>query len=164
MTITSAAAPRRSPGRLFVVLGLGLETLGALGYVVQIATGSWTAPWYMPSLATLGVVFLAIALWQARSVWRILALLLVVLLAGAEWTFLLTTRLPAYTGPVAASVPRLTVVPVYHPSRLPAYTGPVAAGRPFPNFVTKRADGTRLTQADLEGDQNTLLVFFRGRW
>jgi hypothetical protein len=96
MTISSAAARRRFPGRLFVVLGLGLETLGVLGYALQIATGRWTAPWFMPSLATLGVVCLAIALWQARSVWRILALLLVVLLAGAEWTFLLTTRLPDY--------------------------------------------------------------------
>ena len=48
--------------------------------------------------------------------------------------------------------------------RLPAYTGPVAAGRPFPAFATIRADGTPFTQSDLEGDQDTVMVFFRGRW
>jgi hypothetical protein len=139
MTISSAAAPRRVPGRLFLALGLGLAALGVIGYIVQISTGRLTAPWYMPSLATLGVVFLAVALWQARSVWRILALLLVLLLAGAEWAFLLAARLPAYTGPVAA-------------------------GRPFPAFATTRADGTTFTQHDLEGERNNVLVSFRGRW
>jgi hypothetical protein len=139
MSIASALAPRRYPGRLFVALGLVLAVLGVAGYVLQLSTGRLTAPWYMPCLATLGVLFLAIALWQARSVWRILALLLVVLLAGAEWAFLLAARLPSYTGPVAA-------------------------GRAFPNFTTMRADGTTFTQADLEGDPHNVLVFFRGRW
>ena len=61
------------------------------------------------------------------------------LLAGAEWAFLLEMRLPAYTGPVAA-------------------------GQPFPEFTTQRADGTPFTQHDLEGDQKNVMVFFRGRW
>ena len=139
MSLAATAAPRRYPGRLFVALGLVLAVLGVAGYAIQLSTGRLAAPWYMPCLATLGVAFLAVALWQARSVWRILALLLVLLLAGAEWAFLLAARLPAYTGPVAA-------------------------GRAFPNFTTMRADGTTFTQADLEGNQNNVLVFFRGRW
>jgi hypothetical protein len=139
MAISSPAAPRRFPGRLFLALGLALAILGVAGYAVQLSNGRLTAPWYMPCLATLGVVLLAVSLWQARSVWRVLALLLVVLLASAGWAYLLATRLPAYTGPVAA-------------------------GRPFPNFATMRADGTTFTQHDLEGDQNNVLVFFRGRW
>ena len=93
----------------------------------------------MPIAATLGVVLIAAALWQARSIWRILALLLIVLLAGAEWAFLMETRMPAYTGPVAA-------------------------GQSFPAFATQQADGTPFTQADLVGDQKTVMVFFRGRW
>jgi hypothetical protein len=97
------------------------------------------APWYMPIAATLSVFLIVVALWQARSVWRILALLLVVLLAGAEWAFMLGTRLPAYTGPVAT-------------------------GQPFPEFTTMRADGAPFMQRDLEGDQNNVMVFFRGRW
>jgi hypothetical protein len=139
MTTSSAAAPHRCPGRLFLALGLGVAALGVIGYVVQIAAQRLTTPWYVPWAATLGVALVAVSLWQARTVWRVLALLLLVLLAGAEWTFLLGMRLPAYTGPVAA-------------------------GQPFPGFATTRADGTPFTQRDLEGDQNNVLVAFRGRW
>ena len=84
------------------------------------------APWYVPIAATAGAVLLVASLWQRRTVWRILALVLVALLAGAEWAMLLGMRLPAYTGPVAE-------------------------GKPFPAFATARADGTPFTQADLTG-------------
>ncbi len=139
MTITSSDAPPRSSGRIFLLLGLGLAVLGVIAYVIQIEARNLTAPWYVPIASTVGVVFLVVALWKGRTVWRILALLLVVLLAGFEWTFLLATRLPAYNGPVAV-------------------------GQPFPAFTTMRADGTSFTKRDLEGDQNSVLVFFRGRW
>ncbi len=65
--------------------------------------------------------------------------MLVVLVAGATWAFLLATRLPAYTGPIAV-------------------------GQPFPVFTTMRADGTVFTQRNLQGGPNSVLVFFRGRW
>jgi hypothetical protein len=139
MTTSSTVAPPRSPGRLFLALGLGVAILGVIGYIVQIKAQNLTAPWYVPIAATLGLVLLIVSLWQKRTVWRVLALLLVTLLAGAEWTFLLMMRLPAYTGPVTA-------------------------GRPFPAFTTVRADGTAFTQHDLKGDQTNVLVFFRGRW
>jgi hypothetical protein len=93
----------------------------------------------------LGVVFVAASLWQARTVWRVLGLVLVVLVAGAGWTFLLS---PTEFGG----------------TRLPAYAGPVAVGQPFPAFATTRADGSPFTQGDLEGHRNNVLVFFRGRW
>ena len=93
----------------------------------------------MPLLATLGVLCLVASLCYARTIWRVLALLLVVLVAGAQWMFVVG-------GP------------------LPAYTGPVAAGQAFPAFDTKLADGKPFTQHDLEGDQDTVMVFFRGRW
>ena len=48
--------------------------------------------------------------------------------------------------------------------RVPAYTGPVTVGQPVLAFATKRADGSPFTQRDLEGDQDNVLVFFRGRW
>jgi hypothetical protein len=62
-----------------------------------------------------------------------------VLLAGAEWAMMFAMRLPSYTGPIAA-------------------------GRAFPAFATMRSDGTPFTHDNLKGDQNTVLVFFRGRW
>src|SRR5260370_25313745 len=102
MATSSAAARPRSSGHLFLVLGLGLAILGVIGYAVQITTRHLTTPWHMPCLATLGVLCLVVSLWRRRTVWRWLALVLVVLLAGFEWTFLLAMRLPAYTGPVAA--------------------------------------------------------------
>lgn len=139
MTTTSPVEPRPSSGRIFLALGLGLAALGVIAYIIQIAAQRLTAPWYVPIAATLGLVFLVVSLWKRRTIWRVLALLLVGLLAGAEWTFLLATRLPAYNGPVAV-------------------------GKPFPAFTTTRADGTSFTERDLEGDQNSVLVFFRGRW
>src|SRR5690242_12745589 len=139
MTTSSPTAPRPYPGRLLVALGLAVAALGILAYVVQLWALRLTTPWYMPIAATLGAALAALALWRARTVWRVLALLLLVLLAGAEWAFLLGLRLPAYAGPVAA-------------------------GQSFPAFETVRADGTPFTQHDLVGDQDSVLVFFRGRW
>jgi hypothetical protein len=120
-------------------LGLALTALGIIAYIVQFSTGHLFAPWYLPWTGLLGVLLLVASLWQTRTVWRVLALLLVGLLAGLEWRVL-----------------------VGHP--LPPYTGPVQVGEPFPAFATVRADGTPFTQHDLESDQNSVLVFFRGRW
>jgi hypothetical protein len=139
MITTSPTAPRPSAGRLWLALGLVLPVLGVIGYFVQVAVHRLTAPWYLPSLATLGVVCLVVSLWRRRTVWRVLALVPVVLVAAATWAFVLGERLPAYTGPVAV-------------------------GQTFPAFATARADGTPFTQRDLEGDQDNVLVFFRGRW
>jgi hypothetical protein len=93
----------------------------------------------MPALASLGVVLVIMSLLERRTVWRVLALLVVLLLTGAELALL-------------------------YKMRLPPYTGPIAVGRPFPAFEARRSDGTPFTERDLAGDQNNVLVFFRGRW
>src|SRR5205809_5453207 len=105
MTTSAPTTPRRFPGRLFLALGLGLAALGVLGYAAQIAAQRLKTPLYLPATATLAALLLVVALWRKRTAWRVAALVLVVLLAAAEWTFLLTTRLPPYTGPVAAGQP-----------------------------------------------------------
>jgi len=107
--------------------------------MVQFSLQRLTTPWYMPALAVIGVVLVVISLFERRTVWRVLALLAVVLLAGGELALLYALRLPSYTGPITV-------------------------GRPFPAFEAKRADGTPFTQRDLAGDRNNVLVFFRGRW
>lgn len=122
-----------------MLLGLGLALGGVLGYTAQLVARHLKTPWYMPCLATVGAALVVASLWQARTVWRVLALLLTVLLAGAVWAFLFVTRLPPYTGPVAA-------------------------GKPFPAFTTTRANGTPFTDRDLVDGTSSLLVFFRGRW
>lgn len=138
-TPTPATAPQRLPGRGLTLLALGLAGLGIILYIVQLRFGRLMTPWYMPCLATLGLVFVVVALRRARTAWRWLTLVLVLLLAGAQWTFVLATRLPGYSGPVTV-------------------------GKPLPEFETTRADGSAWTQRNLEGDQNHVLVFFRGRW
>ena len=70
----------------------------------------------------------------------IAALVLCGLLAGAQWYFLLSL------------------------SKVPAYTGPVSSGVSFPAFSTMLADGSPFDQDSFPGEQNTALVFFRGRW
>jgi hypothetical protein len=139
MTASSTAAPYRLRGRVLLFLGLGLALVGVLAYVVQLSLQQLIAPWYMPVLATLGVVFIGASMLELRTIWRAIALVVVVLLAGAEWAFMYAVRLPRYTGPVVV-------------------------GQPFPAFELSRADGTPFSQRDLAGDQNNVLVFFRGRW
>jgi FtsH-binding integral membrane protein len=139
MTSSDPSAEQRFRGRLFLLLGVGCAVLGILAYVAQIALERLMAPWYVPALAMLGVVLVVMSLREKRTVWRVCALIAVALLAAAEW------------GMVYAA-------------RLPAYTGPIALGRPMPLFATARADGSMFTQADLPGDRNSVLVFFRGRW
>jgi hypothetical protein len=135
----STSSATSSAGRSLLALGIGLALLGVAGYIVQVWAQRLTAPWYMPILGTLGLLCVGVALWQVRNVWRMLALLLVMLVCGAEWAFLLATRQPDYTGPVALQ-------------------------QPFPAFATLRHDGTAFTQRDLQGDKDSVLVYFRGRW
>ncbi len=119
--------------------GVGFAVLGPVAYAVQISLQRLMAPWYMPILSTVGVLLVLKSMKRRRTVGRVVALIAIVLLTGAEWGFLYALRLPAYIGPVAV-------------------------GRPFPAFVARRADGTAFTQRDLAGEQNSALVFFRGRW
>jgi hypothetical protein len=140
MSTSSSTIPHRYPGRLLVALGFGLSALGIVAYVLQFAIGRLGLPWYLPFTSMLGAGCVAVALWQARSVWRVLALALLLLVAGAEWAFLLGLRLPDYTGTQ------------------------VVAGKPFPTFTTAKADGTPFRPSDLVGDRDTVMVFFRGRW
>ena len=122
-----------------MLAGLGLTVLGVAAYAIQLALQRLMLPWYMPAAALLGVALVVASLWKRRTVWRVLALVVVVLLAGFELMAL-------------------------NAMRLPPYVGPIAVGRPFPAFEARRADGTPFTQNDLIGDQHHALVFFRGRW
>src|SRR5438477_5910024 len=120
MTTPSSPTPRRRPGRLLLGLGLGIAVVAVAAYALQVMAHRLTAPWYLPYATTVGVALVAASLWQARTVWRVLALLLVIVVAGGAWIVMIG-------------------------SRLPPYAGPVAVGRPFPAFQTVRADGTSFT-------------------
>jgi hypothetical protein len=132
--------PPKPAGRLYLTAGLVLGLLGPLAYAGQLAAKQLTVPWYVPLLGTAGAILIVLSLARSRGVVRLLCAGLFVFLAVGEWYFLLSM------------------------SKLPAYAGPVAVGEPFPAFATAWADGAPFTQADLAGNKNTILVFFRGRW
>lgn len=129
----------RSQGRLLLLGGLALPVLGVVGFVVQLRLQRLLLPWYLPALALIGVCLVAASVWKRRTWWRVLSLVLVVLIAGAELAAL-------------------------NAMRLPPYHGPLVLGKEFPAFDAKKANGSRFTQNDLFGDQASALVFFRGRW
>jgi hypothetical protein len=104
-------------------------------FAAKILKTNWSAP----VLGTLGAALIILALMRSRSIWRWTAAVVFTLLAGFWWLAL-----------VAMS--------------LPPYTGPVKNGDTFPAFATTLADGSPFTQDDLKGDQNTVMVFFRGHW
>jgi hypothetical protein len=131
---------RGHPGRVYLILGPLVAVAGLVIYYFQLQAKILTAPWYAPVFATMGVVLLVMALLLSRSVWRWAAVALFTLLAAAEWAMLLVFM------------------------NAPAYTGPVKPGQTFPEFATTRADGSTFNQDSLKGDQNTVMVFFRGRW
>jgi len=131
---------RRHSGRIYLVLGVLITLAGPLLYVVQLQAKVLSMPWYVLILATVGPGLLMLALVRDRTVWRWAAVVLFSLFAVGEWVMFLVQL------------------------RAPAYTGPVQAGQPFPAFSAALADGSPFNQESLKGDQNTVLVFFRGRW
>jgi len=139
MTDSTNALPSRSGGRLLMLAGLIVPVVGVVAYVIQLSLQRLMLPWYMPAAAALGVTLMVASLWRQRTVWRVLALVVVVFLAGFEFMALSALRLPPYTGPIAV-------------------------GRPFPAFESRRADGTPFSHNNLVGDQHHAIVFFRGRW
>jgi len=142
MATTSApiAAARQFPGKLYLWSGIGLVLLGPILYFLQLRAKILSVPWYVPALATAGVALILLALLRKPTFWRIGAIALCGLLAGAEWYFLVSL------------------------SKLPDYAGPVSTGAPFPTFTSTLANGSVFDQDSLRGEQNSTLVFFRGRW
>jgi hypothetical protein len=130
----------RSRHWLLFSAGISLFVLGPVWFVVQFRLKHLGAAWYVPILASAGLLLLILSVWRRRGIVRIAFLMLFTIVCGFEW-FILT---------VAA--------------RSPAYTGPAQPGRKVPQFAARLADGAPFTTADLEHGPSTVLVFFRGHW
>lgn len=137
VTASPVSAARRWP--LFL-LGVLLFFAGPVLYAVEVWIGRLAMPWYLPILATVGVLFMIASVWQRGGILRISGLVLFGLLCGAVWFFVLIA------------------------SRTPDYVGPAQPGKKVPAFMTKLADGKTFTQHDLEAGNRSVLLFFRGRW
>jgi hypothetical protein len=138
--LQAPVAVRTCPaGRGLVWLGWGFLVIGIGTYWVQLlAFKQFVVPWYAPVLGTVGAAAMLVAVFRRRTILRILALVVCLLLVGIEWSFLLfMTQAPPYTG--------------------------LTAGDKIPAFVASRADGTPFGNEQLVG-QPTVLLFFRGHW
>jgi hypothetical protein len=135
----TAIPQKRKPGRWLLALGLALPLAGILAFIAQMSLGRLSFPKYLPAAGTAGVLLLVAALWRGRSVWRVLALAVILLLAVGEWALVVGLRLPPYAGPIVI-------------------------GQSFPAFATLKTDGSQFTERDLPGNQKAVLVSFRGRW
>jgi hypothetical protein len=136
-TAKVATAPRGWP--LFVA-GVLLFVLGPGIYAGQMALGQTPMPWYLPILASLGVVLMAVSVWRRRGVLRSIGVVLFLALAGLEWTFFVAL------------------------SKSPEYTGPAQTGTKAPPFETTLADGRSFSNMDFATGDATVLLFFRGHW
>jgi hypothetical protein len=130
----------QTSAKSYLWLGIGLVLVGPVLMIAQFSAKIMRTPWYLPALATAGAILILVALVRRPTVWRVIALALAALLGSAEWYFIVSL------------------------SKLPAYTGPVENDRAFPAFTTTLADGSSFDQRSLQGEQNTVLTFFRGRW
>lgn len=127
------------PGRPLLLFGVTIALLSIAVYILQFSSGRLITPWYIPIATTLGAILVIASLVRARTIWRILSLILMVALAGLSWTFIFATKAPPYTGPVTV-------------------------GKPIPPFSTIQAAGSPFTQQNLAGAPHSVLVSFRGRW
>jgi hypothetical protein len=143
ITMTTISLPpvetKRSSGKLALWLGILLVLSGPLIYIWQFNAKLLAVPWYAPALSTVGIVLILASIWQKRSFWRISVLVLFGLVAAIQWLFVLG-------------------------SKVPSYNGPAVAGASMPAFAAQLADGSGFDQESLKGKQNTVMVFFRGRW
>src|SRR5207244_3454208 len=127
------AVPAASLGRGYFWLGIAVCLLGLAAAVVQYTLKVLIVPWYVPALTTIGVVLLAASLTQRRTITRILMLVVLTVLAGAEWFFIVAL------------------------ARLPEYSGP-RVDEPMPAFQTTRADGRSFSNKDLQDGTPHILV------
>ncbi len=135
--VATSAPPRRWP--LFL-LGVLLFVAGPAVYFVQFRLNHLKMAWYAPVLASAGVLFMAVSVWQRRGVWRSVGLALFVVVCGFEWFMALVVF------------------------KAPPYTGPAQTGCEVPTFATTRANGEPFTSKYLQDGKPTILLFFRGRW
>jgi hypothetical protein len=141
MTMNRANPVGTGAGRWPVfIAGVLLFLVGPGIYVAQFRLKHLHTPWYVPILATLGVLCMAVSVMQRRGMVRTIGLILFTLLCGLEWFATLKATLS------------------------PPYAGPAVAGQKIPNFTTALAGGAEISSQDLAKGKNSVLIFYRGRW
>ena len=99
MTPPPTTPARTALGTWLISLGVAVPAVGLGLYLLKISSQEVPSPWILPLTGTLGLAHVGAGLWQRGTVLRWLVLVVVLLFAGAEWAFVLLTRLPTYAGP-----------------------------------------------------------------
>src|SRR5687768_12805363 len=102
-SVSTVSPPQvnRSRGRGLFWLGIAACLLGLGLAALLMAMKVLREPWYAPILATLGALLLLASLVKRFTIVRLVALVLVTVLACFQWFALLAlARLPEYQGPV----------------------------------------------------------------
>ncbi len=131
--------PSKRAWPLFLLAVL-LFVLGPPLYMLQVRMNDLRMPWYIPILATAGVLVAVLAVCRRPRVLSIVGLVVLAGVCGLEWFMMLVA------------------------TKTPVYNGPATAGQKLPTFTTTRADGGPFADSDLASGQETVLLFFRGRW
>ena len=134
------SAAKRSAGRELLLAGIALTILAVGSLFVQWQLGFAFVPWQLPIVTGFGALLVLGSLIKRVTIVRGVVLVLLAALAG----FL--------SFAIAVG------------GKLPEYTGPAQAGNRLPAFQTTLADGSSLTDADLQDGRRRVLTFFRGRW
>jgi hypothetical protein len=122
------------------LLGVLLFVAGPVIYFVQFGMKQFVTPWYVPILASVGVLCMLASVLSRFGLLRGALFVLFLLACGGEWFMLLVAM------------------------KTPVYAGPAQIGKSVPTFATSLADGKAFATADLKNGKSTILLFFRGRW
>ncbi len=136
-TRVPAAPPRTRP--LFLP-GIVLFLAAPILYAIQLRFDRLFFPWYLPLLFTLGVLCMGASVWRQFGIGRAVGLAFCTLVCAFGWYMFLFGV------------------------NTPPYAGPAQVGRKVPAFATQLADGKAFTDRDLADDQDSIVLFFRGRW
>ena len=104
-----SAPPRRMP---WYFIGILLFLIGPAIYILQFRMRQLVVPWYAPVLASIGVLCLIASVMRRRGILRVVGLVLLTVVCGLEWFFLLVVaKSPAYEGPAQVGAPCRRLLP-----------------------------------------------------
>ena len=139
--MSSAETAPKAGLPFFFLIGLLLIVAGPIINAIQMfQLHQFVTPWYMPIMATVGVLMMAASIWRRGGILRILGTMFFLLVAGLEWLFLTVLTLT------------------------PAYEGPAQVNTSLPSFTAKLANDETFSSSDLSSGKSTILLFFRGHW
>src|SRR5262245_16724076 len=115
--------------------GIALFIVGPIVYAAMMQSDMLWTPWFMPILATIGVLLMVLSLWRKFGVVRGIGLLVFLVACAGEWFFF------------------LYMIPT------PQYAGAAQRNAMVPAFEATLADGSTFTNKDVAKGRSTVMLF-----